>query len=198
MKFLEICKLVSDRDGLLEYCFSVGLVRNTGCCDSCDTRLSLQGDSRSLDGVVLRCPKCKRRVSVRSSTFVGDSKLSLSTVISILYLLKLDVVNSKIAEILGIGEEAVGRLAGRLREHCSKQLAEINEKLGGEGVVVQVDESLLSKSKLTVNRHARPMSEKWVLGMYDTEKRYGIYGSSLTEPGRLCVLSLRNVVCLVP
>ena len=174
MYFQEFCTTLGDRKKLLDYCFAVGLLNEEGSCPTCAIRMSLQGASSTGDGVTLRCPKCKRKVSVRAGTFIENSNLPLETILSIIYLLKLDVLNSKIAEVVGVEENVVGRIALKLREAYSRSLHDDNEQLGGEGVIVHVDECLLAKSKLTANRHGRPVSDRWVFGIYDTEKKYGI------------------------
>ncbi|KAK3916690.1 putative transposase-like protein, partial [Frankliniella fusca] len=48
-------------------------------------------------------------------------------------------------------------------------------ELGGEGVTIQIDESVISKRKYNRGRGLRKtIKEKWVLGIYDTEKKLGV------------------------
>jgi transposase-like protein len=50
----------------------------------------------------------------------------------------------------------------------------MNLCIGGPGVVVEIDESVITKAKITRNRSARPVPEKWVIGMFDRNKKIGI------------------------
>lgn len=50
-----------------------------------------------------------------------------------------------------------------------------NQEIGGEGVIVQIDESVISKKKYGRGKKVRATRiEKWVLGMYDTAQKVGI------------------------
>ena len=49
------------------------------------------------------------------------------------------------------------------------------QQLGGEGVIVQIDESVISKRKYHRGRGVRKtIKEKWVLGIYDTAQKVGV------------------------
>lgn len=45
------------------------------------------------------------------------------------------------------------------------------QELGGEGIIVQIDESVVTRRKFN---QGRAVKEKWVIGMYDTERKCGV------------------------
>ena len=50
-----------------------------------------------------------------------------------------------------------------------------NQQLGEEGIVIQIDESVITKRKYNRGRGVRKTrKEKWVLGIYDTEAKIGV------------------------
>jgi hypothetical protein len=53
------------------------------------------------------------------------------------------------------------------RDLCIDWMAAHPNQIGGPGHVVQIDESLVSAPKRTINGHARPMRERWVFGGID-------------------------------
>ena len=136
--------------------------------------MNLRQFTDCVDGYVFRCPQCKRKTSLRSGSFMENSKISLAEFSAILYFHHLDVLQKDIAEILGLSTNTVTDYSNIIREQCSNVLISEDEKLGGEGVRVQVDESVISGAKRSKNRKARPVQEKWVVGAYDTEKKVGM------------------------
>ena len=58
-----------------------------------------------------------------------------------------------------------------LREKCSESLLnDPNYVFGGNGVVVQIDESVVAKRKYNVGR---AVDQQWVFGLYDTNSKLG-------------------------
>jgi len=56
------------------------------------------------------------------------------------------------------------------RDICSWKLLQAPIVLGGVGTVVQIDESVMVRSKYHRGRHRR---QRWVFGVYDPQQRQG-------------------------
>ncbi|HEX4850162.1 MAG TPA: IS1595 family transposase [Puia sp.] len=136
--------------------------------------MNIQHYTDCVDGYVFRCPQCKRRSSLRSGTFLDRSKISLAEFLAILFFHHLDVLQKDVSEILGFSPNTIMDYSNIIREQCSNVLISEDEKLGGEGIRVQVDESVISGAKRSRNKKARPVQEKWVVSSYDTEKKVGM------------------------
>ena len=67
-------------------------------------------------------------------------------------------------QVVGVDECTIIHWYKRFRDACSYDLVQKNEKIGGPGIVVQIDESVIAKRKY--NRgHA--VKERWVFGIPD-------------------------------
>jgi transposase len=85
----------------------------------------------------------------------------------------MEVLLKHIAETLDLDPNTVTDFAAMLREEKGKDVSRDWQQLGGENGVVQVDETLIAKAKVSRNRSARPVSEQWVFGAYDPAKKIG-------------------------
>lgn len=173
MKFLQFCKMVTSQDTVLEFLRECGVLRRFVQCNICGRQMSTQKRERARDGIAFRCTKCKSEKSIRIGSFLVDCRLALDEFASLVYLLQTETPYKYIAEILDLQDETVGNYANLLREEYGKDLIENGHMLGGAGRIVQIDESLLAKSKRSRNMHARPTREQWVFGAYDVEAKFG-------------------------
>ena len=144
MKFFDFCKLISDDKALVNYLQVQGILKNSFICGKCSWVMSIQS---TIDGCCFRCSKCKSKKSTRSGSFLENFKIPLRTFASIVYLLHIEVLLKNIAEILDISEDTIQDCANLIREQCGKFLIDTGGMLGGADVVVQIDESLISKAK---------------------------------------------------
>jgi transposase-like protein len=124
------------------------------------------------DGFFFRCFFCNKTRSIRHGSLIERSKLSLQEFIWILYFWATKTSMTQICIHLNLSEPTVIDWLNIIREICSWRLLQLNEQVGGEGKIVQVDESLLYKAKNNVG-HALYATPKWILGFYDVEARYG-------------------------
>lgn len=188
MHFFDFFQAKLSQKELISYFQEKGVLKKNSQCTNCSIGMNLQQFTDSVDGYIFRCPQCKKKISLRSGTFLEKSKVSLAEFSAILFFHHLDVLQKDIAEILGLSTNTITDYSNIIREQCSNVLISEDEKLGGEGVRVQVDESVISGSKRSRNKKARPVQEKWVVGAYDTEKKVGMMrrvqdrsGERLTE-----------------
>jgi hypothetical protein len=173
MPFLQFTEIVSSNERVMSFLRGKGVLRTSFACIRCTKEMTTQAYADSIDGFSFRCTKCKGRKSIRVGSFLADCKLSLRTFTSLVYMLQLDVQFNTISVELEIDENTVTDYANLLREEYSRDLLETGRRLGGPGHTVQIDESLLAKSKRTRNNHARPVREQWVFGAYDVGDKIG-------------------------
>lgn len=173
MKFFDLWSVISSKSNVVEYLSERGVLRRTLACD-CGEGMRVKESGDYLDGMCFWCFACRKKKSIRAGSFFDGARISLDKVVALLYLLHLDVLNKDIAETLDLDEHLVMRYATAIRLARSRALVVEKPRLGGPGVRVQVDETLMAKAKMTRNRHARPVDAQWVLGMVDTSTRVGV------------------------
>ncbi|KAE8746882.1 hypothetical protein FOCC_FOCC006302 [Frankliniella occidentalis] len=122
------------------------------------------------------CKKCRRYTSLCSDTFFEGTHLSFEDTFVCLWTWCAHVAQTDTANVTGITREAVNQYHRYFRDIASWKILEMPPRqLGGEGVIVQIDESVISKRKFNRGRGLRKtIKEKWVLGIYDTQQKLGV------------------------
>ena len=99
-----------------------------------------------------------------------DSRLSLRHFVLIAYMWSIDSTNTQVVDMLDVEMETLVQYFQYFRDVCSCWLIQNPPILGGVGMVVQRDESVIAKRKY--NR-GRRVEQRWVFGMYDVHRRFG-------------------------
>jgi IS1 family transposase len=133
-------------------------------CDECNNKLSLIQEKGSIDRVVLRCKRCRKKAGIRSKTIIEGSKLSLRTILSLLIEFCEDRLIKDSSEKLDINEKTTSKWFKIFRRATGKILEEEFQKLGGKGSVIQIDETLLTRRKYNVGRLGK---QRWLFGAID-------------------------------
>lgn len=97
--------------------------------------------SAGSDGVCWSCPVCKTTRSIRKGSFFDKSKIRLYSWLIGMWWWAREYPVGMMAEEAGIGEDSACNMYQWLREVCSTRLMSSTIRLGGPGIVVQIDES---------------------------------------------------------
>ena len=131
----------------------------TTACNRLMTEIKRAGSS---DGVMYRCPVHKGNTqSIRQNSFLANSHLKLEQFTLLLYLWCQETSNKAAMSMLGLSSATVVDWYNLFREICSQYLIRHRQQIGGPGVIVEIDESLVAKRKCHVG-HIVP--ERWVFG----------------------------------
>ena len=143
------------KDKVLEWFQGKGIVPATKLCERCPNsqQMVLTVKSDVADGYKFRCPACKTFKSVRGGrsqtgqqSFFHNSKICLQVWMMIMWMWSRQWPVTKAAEECGINEGNAIDFYQFFRDICSWKLVNTIIKLGGPGVVVQIDESLMTHS----------------------------------------------------
>lgn len=139
MLFYEFLNIIQDSTALLRYLRDNHVLKMTLLCIRCSRQMSEQFSEDYVDKVCFRCTRCKTKKSIRTNSFLYNSKLKLKDIASIIYFLLLEVPHKRISEALGINKNTITDFANILREEYSAQMVSITEKLGANDAIVQVN-----------------------------------------------------------
>ncbi|CAH8820922.1 unnamed protein product [Trichobilharzia szidati] len=133
--------------------------------------MTLKSYIRSIDGFVHRCGICSKRVSIREGTFFAMSHLSLT---QILYICNYWVLKQPVRAAAAETENSLVSTV-QWYQYCrdieSWKIEKITSLLGGEDVIMHLDETVMLKKKY--NRGRQRANNIWVIGLYDTSLRKG-------------------------
>ena len=176
------------------WCRQNGLLAAEAVCGACGTVCRDAPSNHDLDGRVWRCPErvCHRKVSIHKGSFFEGSHLRLWQVICMTYFWTLDCGRSR-----GLSQQQIMKELEIRSGHtvvdwkqfccdvCVSYILNHPERIGGEGQVVEIDESLFARCKYNLGRL---IPEQWVFGGYDPP----------TKKGFLVPVARRDAATLLP
>ena len=159
---------------LIFWLIEIGLLLNLGAAtfNFCKNgHFGLRKDeSYSRDGFCWRCSnkKCNKKVSIRAGSWFEGHNLTLEQIILITYFWVYGADQEFVKHELGISNQTIVDWYNFSREVCSCILEKDNEKVGGPGIVVEIDESKFGKCKYHRGHH---VEGQWVFGGIERDSK---------------------------
>ena len=143
------------------------------------------------DFEVFRCPKCHVKKSIRSHSLAFRTNLSLGSILLLIHYWSVDANNKIAARELQVTSKTVTHWYNICRRICTDRLE--RTMIGGLGVVVEIDESLIARRKY---HRGRLVPERWVFGGVERratgeQKRFVEFVSNRTKATLLEVIRRR-------
>jgi transposase-like protein len=169
----DVSLLCADSTRLIHFLRVAGILVPALSCDSCVVEMRQIRDNSRSDNFFFRCPECHKKRSIRHGSRLSDSRLSLQQFLYAAYLWTIDVARLQALQMLGVSGKLVTKTFKSFRAACRARLDAMDMRIGGVGSVVQVDESVVYRAKHH-RGHALHRPPKWVLGLYDVQRKIGI------------------------
>ena len=135
-------------DKQIHWLQSKGLLARNKTCPPCNQQMDLQHRNDITDKYRWRCPRhnCKRSLFLRAGTFVEQSHMQLRQWIVLMYWWAREYPVKDAADEAEVDEKTAIQIYQFCRDICSWRLLNRDPPLllGGQGVVVQIDESVPS------------------------------------------------------
>ena len=143
MSLIDIGPVIfGPKDGLIAWLRNKRRLARSQDCTSCNTAMREGRRGDISDGVVWRCPQCKRTKSIRDGSFFSKSRLPLQKWLLLLHYWSKEFPVKDAADDADTQKNTACDVYRWLREVCSTKLLQTPIILGGRGIVVQIDESL--------------------------------------------------------
>ena len=113
-------------------------------CYRCGVQMRVRQRRDVTDKCSWYCPQCKTQKSVRDGSFFAKSRITLKQWLQLLYVWSREYPIKDAKEEASVSHKTAVDVYQWLREVCSTFLLSDPMKLGGPGIVVQVDESQFS------------------------------------------------------
>ena len=101
------------------------------------------------------------KLTVRHESWLVDSKLPLESIVELMYLWSQSFSVDEIIHALKLSKKTVVEWTNFFRECCLTIMLENSEKIGGNGVEVEIDESKFGKCKYY---RGHRVEGQWVFG----------------------------------
>lgn len=152
----ELSNLFSSNDDARKYLLERQVFYLSRRCSICHGPASLNGN-------LIRCTTdgCRKSVSLFAHSFFAKSKLKLNETLELAYYWLCGSSYNAALTMTGHSSPTVTEYYRFFRELVSSSLEDIDTRIGGEGIIVEIDESKFGKRKY--NRgHA--VEGAWVVG----------------------------------
>ena len=127
---------------IINWLVQQGLLRNTRYCDICHQLCRINAtNAHGADGLEWRCHHCNFRKSIRNGSFFEGSHLNLIQILDFIYFWSRKQQLMDIREEVDISWETAVEWANYIRDVCRLWCTDQLDQIGGEGKVVEIDES---------------------------------------------------------
>lgn len=147
MSFHEL-RFTNDEEQMVKFLQQNQLFWSNLKCDKKQNCGDMKLSSRNHRGqkmVQWRCSKCGAQQSVRKDSFLESSKLKIIVAVKIIIEWALMTSYVNMAKALNVSRQVCADFCHRLRYLVSLDFDRDSIKLGGEGIMIEIDESLFAK-----------------------------------------------------
>jgi LSD1 subclass zinc finger protein len=157
---------------LILYLQSVGVLNKVRMCNGCRTPLKLVQYARSVDLYAFRCMKTacksyKKYFSIRTNSIFNNCNFSLVVGLKLCWKWLGDATQKEIIREVDVERKVLIRFFMKLRRCCENFIMHNPVMLGGNNIVINLDESLF-RHKPKYHRGRLTKHELWVFGVADT------------------------------
>lgn len=154
----ELTHITRSEKQTIKYLFKKGVLEKKKICYKCKSIMIIDINQK-----IYRCQKKGHNIScsIFNQTFLSTCKFGVHNLLKICYLYLHKVPTTEIVKMTGIQSEAVTSWCLFLREMLADDLNTEDIRIGGENVIVEIDETKLGKRKY--NR-GHLVDGVWVVG----------------------------------
>ena len=163
----EILQITKNEEATITYSISKELLFPFSCCEVCSGSLRRVGKN-------LRCStkNCRKRTSILKYSFFNDMKLKLNRQLFLCYHFCARASNTTTQAYTGHSQSTVSLYFHRIRDLICSSLETTSKKVGGPGIVVEIDESKFGKVK---NHRGHKVDGVWILGGVEKTPERGVF-----------------------
>lgn len=187
MRLLELCQHLATFTAARAFLQNRLVIRRLApICETCGRNLTEVKCTTSKDDVIYRCPSHKGyKISIRHGSFLASQNISLQDFILLAYFWAHESSISATTAMIGLSHVSVIQWFAYFRDVCSHKLVNNPIQIGGAGIVVEIDESVVARRKY---HQGHLVPERWVFGGIDPS----------TNIGFLTTVENRNADTLLP
>ncbi|CAF1073400.1 unnamed protein product [Brachionus calyciflorus] len=151
---------------ILEWLKFKGVFPSTKNCSKCGKSMKLIQRNDSIDGFSWRCTTDSKRCSLRDGTYLQNSRIDVKTFLKIVYFWAFQIRQVDQVSMISVDRHTIITYQQKLRHLAISSFDIESIKLGGEGKVVEIDESLFVKVKHNKGKDLK-RPQIWVFGLYE-------------------------------
>lgn len=174
LNIISFMNLINDENAL-NFCLDYGLIDQTRIC-SCGNCMKIYKKSNQKHGYIFFCDRtsCKKTTSILKDTWFSKSKLSLTQCLLCIGAYANELHNNQFTFYTCLNSSAtIVNWKAYFRDLCMNWVENRPfNKIGGLGMTVEIDESMIFKRKNRVGRLlVNEENNNWLFGGYCRETR---------------------------
>lgn len=166
MKLKRVIRILKNETRTKNYLIKKKIIPSKKKCTKCRRISVLDNDQKQYR---CRYSVCLSRVGVFSRSIFKNTKKGIDDILQLFYLYLLKTPIQGITMATGYSSSTICRWTGKLRELVLNNLVREQRMIGGEGVIVEIDETKLGKRKY--NRGHMVEGVWCVVGVERTESK---------------------------
>lgn len=157
MKIQKLSKKLSSEKKAISYLVKHGFIKSEKKCWRCKRPMAF-----NIDLKLFRCYKknCGVQKSIFQHSFFATCRLGIHNLLWIAYLFLYNTPTSSIVKMTGISSKTICEWVFFIRQMLADMIDFCDVKIGGPGVIVEVDETKLGKRKYHKGHHVEGV---WVI-----------------------------------
>jgi transposase-like protein len=165
--------ILFEEDKCIEFLFDQGILYQQQPCFFC-------GGQTTRHEKRFRCRRkqCRKSASILSDSFFAKEKLSVDKALLIGYLWLVRANYSTIKAMTGQASSTVTTYMSFYRSLVSECLLDTDQRIGGEGVIVELDESKFGKRKYNRGHHVEGV---WVVGGVERTRERRVFARTVKD-----------------
>jgi transposase-like protein len=162
---LNLLPLFINEDEAMQFAFNSNMLAVGKCCPNreCLGTLQLIKDSSERTGYRVKCDKCGTKRSIFFNSIFNRAKLEVHQILHLIYYWSQRASIQTTEHETGISKMTISSFFIILRDSASDWNEKHFAQIGGEGTIVEIDESQYSKRKSNAGRIV-PNSDVWLFG----------------------------------
>ena len=166
----------------MQFLIDRGVFYTERICSSCTTPMNLYHSQMSY-----MCPKkiCRKKISIKSNSFFVGCKLPVHQILHLAYLWLCKTSPSSTETQSGLSRPTISNFFSYFRELVASSPLPEDGCIGGEGIVVELDECKIAKRKYNRGRRVKGV---WILGHVRTQEKRTLF----------VPIEIRNAATLLP
>ena len=158
----------------IQWCMNEELIARERVCGHCNNKMNLVECKDRPDGYKWECrrqeagKRHKTEISIRRGSWFEKSNMTMEEILKFTYWWCRDLKQEQIRHELNLVSNTAVDWDSFCRETCEVTLLEREEKIGGPGKIVQIDESKFGRRKY---HRGHRVDGQWVFGGIEEETR---------------------------
>lgn len=168
MSMIGYSQLFLNEQYAFDYSIQNKLIYNPMICDRCGRNMSLIKDKSKKFEMNWRCRYCKISASLLKYSVFSCAHYPMNTVLHLLYCWANQLNGIQTNNETGISLNGISNYFIQFRKSCLEYVLNLPNKIGGDGKIVEIDETLMCKRKY---HKGRLLNQVWIFGGICTDDK---------------------------